>query len=85
MLYWWLKSPTSLAYDRAVKVPRYCAARIAEVWIEDLTKELLLIYRSPADKGYAVSLTLHRGDAISPLAFPEVTFTIEDLLGHTRQ
>jgi len=52
-------------------------------WIEDLKKEQLLVYRNPAEKGYTVSLALQRGESISPLAFPDVTFTVEELLGET--
>ena len=38
---------TSLSYERDVKVPRYAAAGIPEVWIEDLTRDQLLVYRNP--------------------------------------
>lgn len=72
---------TTLRYDRNVKVPRYAAAGILEVWIEDLKSDLLLVYRDPAEKIFKTAITLHRGDSISPLAFPEVTFKVEDLLG----
>ena len=72
---------TTLRYDRNVKVPRYAAAGIAEVWIEDLKGDSLLVYRDPAEKTFKTSLTLHRGDSVSPLAFPAVKFKVEDLLG----
>jgi len=72
---------TTLRYDRNVKVPRYAAAGILEVWIEDLKSGLLLVYRDPAENIFKTAITLHRGDSISPLAFPEVTFKVEDLLG----
>ena len=72
---------TTLRYDRNVKLPRYAAAGIPEVWIEDLKNDCLLVYRDRTEKNFATSLTLHRGDSISPLAFPSVTFRIEDLIG----
>jgi Uma2 family endonuclease len=72
---------TSLAYDRDVKVPRYAAAGVPEVWIEDLKNDRLLVYRSPAQNGYAVSLTLEKGNPVSPLSFPEVRFSVTELLG----
>ena len=74
-------SDTTLRYDKNIKLPRYAAAGVAEVWIEDLKNELLLVYRNPAEKGFGTSLVLHRGDSISPLAFPKVTFKVDDLLG----
>jgi Uma2 family endonuclease len=72
---------SSLSYDQKVKLPRFAAAGIREYWIEDLKKGLLLAYRDPVGKEYATALTLHAGDSISPLAFPDVTFQISDLLG----
>jgi Uma2 family endonuclease len=72
---------TTLRYDRNVKIPRYAAAGILEVWIEDLNSNVLLIYRDPAKGTFRAELTLHRRDSISPLAFPDVTFKVEDLLG----
>jgi Uma2 family endonuclease len=74
---------TSISYDRDVKVPRYAAAGVPEVWIEDLNNDQLLVYRSPAANRYSLSFALQRGDSVSPLAFPDVTFTIEDLLGES--
>jgi Uma2 family endonuclease len=72
---------TTLRYDRNIKVPRYAAAGVPEVWIENLSADELLVYRDPASEGYAVSITLHRGDSISPVTFPDVFFKVEELLG----
>jgi Uma2 family endonuclease len=72
---------TTLQYDRNMKVPRYAAAGVPEVWIENLPDDELLVYRDPSGEGYAVSMTLHRGDSVSPVAFPDVVFKIEELLG----
>ena len=72
---------TTLRFDRNVKVPRFAAAGIPEVWIEDLKKELLLVYRDPRGDNYATSLTLRRADSVSPVAFPDIRFSIDDLFG----
>lgn len=72
---------TTLRYDRNVKLPRYAAAGVPEVWIENLKDDLLLVYREPAGKTYKASLSLRRDEAVSVLAFPGVTFKVEDLLG----
>ena len=72
---------TSLTYDRRVKLPRFAAAGIPEVWIEDLNKELLLVYLNPVGDRYATTITLRPGDSISPLAFPDVAFRVGDLVG----
>jgi Uma2 family endonuclease len=72
---------TTLRYDRDVKVPRYAAAGIREVWIEDLQSNLLLVYRDPIGKKFKTELHLRRGESVSPLAFPKVFIKLEDLLG----
>jgi Uma2 family endonuclease len=74
-------SDTTLRIDRNIKLPRYAAAGVREVWIEDLNSEVLLIHRNPAEKVFGTSLKLNRGESISPLAFPDVTFKVADLLG----
>jgi Uma2 family endonuclease len=71
---------TSLSYDRKTKLPRYAAAGIPEVWIEDLKNDLLHVYREPVGKTYNVALTLHAGDSVSPLPFPDASFRVEELL-----
>jgi Uma2 family endonuclease len=72
---------STLRFDRNVKVPLYAAAGIPEVWIEDLNNDCLLVYRDPHAEGYRSTVTLKREDSVSPIAFPEIHFTIDDLLG----
>lgn len=72
---------TTLRYDRNVKAPRYAAAGVPEVWIENLEEDLLLVFRDPAGKTYKTCLTLRSSDSISVLAFPDVVFKVDQLLG----
>jgi Uma2 family endonuclease len=74
-------SDTTLRYERKTKLPLYAAAGISEVWIENLQEDLLLVCRDAAGKDYKTKLTLRRGESISPLAFPDVAFKVEELLG----
>jgi Uma2 family endonuclease len=74
-------SETTLRYDRKAKLPRYANSRISEVWIEDLSNNLLLVYREPAGDRFKTDLTFPRDKSVSPLAFPEALFRVEDLLG----
>jgi Uma2 family endonuclease len=74
-------SDTTLRFDRTVKLPKYAAAGIAEVWIENLQTGELLVYRNPSGDRYLVSRTLQHGDTISPLAFPDAVFNVDELLG----
>jgi len=72
---------TTLSFDRRVKVPRYAAAGVPEVWIENLQDDTLLVFRDLAGTQYKTSLALRRGETIIPVALPDVIFSVEDLLG----
>ncbi len=41
----------------------------------------LLVYRDPDPKGFQTSLILKRVESVYAQAFPEVAFTIDELLG----
>jgi Uma2 family endonuclease len=74
-------SDTTLRFDRTVKLPKYAAAGIPEAWIENLQTDELFVYRNPSGDRYCVSLTFHHGEAVSPLAFPDAVFNVDELLG----
>jgi Uma2 family endonuclease len=74
-------SDSTLRRDRNLKLPRFAASGILEVWIEDLKHDLILVYRNPEGREYRTQLTFRRGDSISPLAFPKSTFQVNDLIG----
>ena len=74
-------SDTSLEYDRDVKLRTYAAARILEVWIEDLKEQTLLVFRNPFGKAYKTSLNLRQGASVFLHAFPEIAFPVDELLG----
>ena len=42
--------------------------------------DLLLAYREPGVETYSTVLTLRPGDTVTPLAFPDITFQVEELL-----
>ncbi len=74
-------SDTTLRYDRNVKLSRYAKAGVPEVWIEDVESDTLLVFRNPSGDTFGTNLKLVRGDTVFVEAFPEVTFTVDDLLG----
>lgn len=73
-------SDTTVRYDINVKLPIYAATGVSEVWIENLQEDLLLVCRDPDGKNYSTQISLHRGESVSPPAFPDVVFKVEDLL-----
>ena len=72
---------TTLKKDRDIKLPIYARLGIVEVWIEDLKHNQLLVFRDPGGQHYRTSLTLRADDSVSTVAFPEITFKVQDLLG----
>jgi Uma2 family endonuclease len=80
-------SDTTLAYDRYHKAPLYAAGGIADYWIVNLVQGQLEVYRDPvADSTqlfgfrYGTRTILDPPDVISPLAAPQASITVADLL-----
>ena len=69
---------TSLAFDRAVKVPLYARAGIPEVWVIDLEGETVEVFRGPGPDTYAEATLARRGH---PLDAAGVTVTVDEILG----
>jgi Uma2 family endonuclease len=69
---------TTVRFDRLVKARLYARAGIAEFWLFLATDGAVEVYREPGADGYA-SVTRHGpGHTVSPLAFPDVGFTVTD-------
>jgi Uma2 family endonuclease len=71
---------SSLKYDRDMKLKVYAAANVPEVWIADLRGDSLLVFRDPSSRTYRTSLSFKREDSISCLAFPDIRFSVQELL-----
>lgn len=74
-------SDSSLVYDRDVKVPLYAESGIPEAWIADLNGDVVLVFRQPSPDGYKEERAFHRGETISPLAFPDLSLAVDAILG----
>lgn len=70
---------TTLQYDREVKVPLYAAAGIPEVWIVDISRRRVLVFRAPRDGIYQETAVINRDGSIAPLAFPDLTLSLSEL------
>jgi Uma2 family endonuclease len=80
-------SYTSLVFDQINKASLYAAAGIADYWIVDLNNRRLEVRRRPIPDAaqphgfaYADLTTLLPGDSVSPLAAPQVSIRVVDLL-----
>jgi Uma2 family endonuclease len=70
----------SLAHDRLRKALLYARAGIPEYWIVDLVRGALEVHRSPSPEGYRSRTVLGSSDTVSPLARPEISLRVVDLL-----
>ena len=53
---------SSVLFDKRIKLPRYAAAGIPEVWIVNIPEERIEVYGRPSSSGYAVSRLLSAFD-----------------------
>jgi Uma2 family endonuclease len=67
---------SSLRRDQQIKLPMYAAAGIAEYWIADLDKEVILVHREPVGDSFCSVEPRQHDEIISPLAGPEVSFAV---------
>ncbi len=73
-------SNSSLSKDIEVKTKVYAEAGIAEYWVINLQKMELIMFRDPRNTGYQSQEILTQGE-IHPLAFPDITVSVQRLLG----
>jgi Uma2 family endonuclease len=71
---------TTLAYDRDVKVPLYARDGVSEVWVVDLNRDEVLVYRNPEKGAYTEARTLKRGATLPLPAAPGAAVKVEDIL-----
>lgn len=72
---------SSLAYDREVKIPLYAEVGIREAWLVAFPSDSVFSYRDPSPTGYRQVREYRRGDEISPEAFPDTRFSVDEILG----
>jgi Uma2 family endonuclease len=67
-------SDSSVREDLVRKIPRYAKTGVAEVWVIDLTAEIVHVHRSPDPTGhYLTEFDAKIGDELSIVAFPGST------------
>ena len=72
---------SSEGYDRQIKAPLYARHGIPELWIANLNRDQVAVYRDPTPDGYATTRVARRGESISSLVFPELTVIVDEILG----
>jgi Uma2 family endonuclease len=72
---------TSLAYDRAEKLPRYAQAGIAEAWLIDLEQFVVTQFTEPDGAHYRIERSFVRGQAIDGVSIAGLHVLVDDILG----
>jgi Uma2 family endonuclease len=80
-------SDTTLFYDTTTKAELYATANMPEYWVLDVENRQFHVFRDPVSlpaglgaTAYQTHLTLSPTDTISPLAAPNATILVSDLL-----
>lgn len=73
-------SDASELHDRNRKASLYARGGIPEYWMVNLVRDRVEVHRDPVDGAYRTRLVLGRGELIAPLARPEASIAVEDLL-----
>ncbi len=63
-------SDSTLRYDRFTKTLLYAEYGVTEVWIINVKRNELEVYRDPSEEGYRHKQSFDRGVPVSPQAFP---------------
>jgi Uma2 family endonuclease len=56
---------TSAEVDGQIKMPRYARGGAAELWLVDLERDVVVVYRDPIGDSYQHVQVVHRGDTIT--------------------
>ena len=73
-------SDSTLLFDRTVKLPRYAAAGVREVWVVDLKAQRVLVHRDPLDGVYGRVEEVKRGDKLGVAALDGLELDPADIL-----
>ncbi|MCE9566450.1 MAG: Uma2 family endonuclease [Planctomycetes bacterium] len=80
-------SDTTLQTDLTVKAERYATAGVTDYWVLDIVNRQLIVLRDPAPLPEGLGATAYRDqktyaptERISPLAAPQASILISDLL-----
>lgn len=68
---------SSVQFDRTVKLPMYTRAGIVELWIIDIKRRVLDIYRQPTGDRYRETATHQPGDTITLALAPEIKLPLD--------
>ena len=72
---------SSLGIDSGKKLAIYAGAGVAEYWIVDVRRGAVIMNREPNGSSYDSVQTAYRGASVAFAAFPDETFSVDELIG----
>ena len=72
---------TSIEYDRQVKAPLCARAGVAEVWLVDLTSDVVEIYAQPDEGTYRSRRRVGRGESVAAGSLANLSVAVDEVLG----
>ena len=73
-------SDSTLKYDRDKKIPLYAEAEIPEVWIVNLTNEIIEIHTKPNVGLYQAVKIYRRGETLETEYLPNLSLAVDEIL-----
>ena len=71
---------TSLAYDRGPKLEAYARVGVREVWVIDVVRGRVSVYRNPDQGRYQFTLDARGDDVLTVEVFPDITLSVNAIL-----
>ncbi|WP_017661054.1 Uma2 family endonuclease [Baaleninema simplex] len=71
---------STVSFDRDVKMPLYASAGIREMWLVDLMRGCVEVYREPSDVGYQMKRTASLDAEIAPATFPDCRLAVAEFV-----
>ena len=71
---------TSLAYDQGPKLEAYARAGLREIWVIDILRRRICVYRNPVQGRYQFALEAKGEDVLTVESFPDITFSVSTIL-----
>jgi Uma2 family endonuclease len=71
---------TTADYDTGEKARMYAHSGVNDYWVTLINRRELIVFRNPTQEGYTNQVRLTEADTVTPLAAPNITISVRDLL-----
>jgi len=70
----------TLSYDRNIKLPRYAATGVPEVWLLNLQNDTTEVHSEPGTEGYRKTVRFARGERVESATLPGLAFDADEAI-----